>query len=253
MDAKPNSSNGSRSKPTKVNSFAKIAERWSRPLSAEEQAAAAEQDRLRQQRERAMQEQAAVGKLLDDVGRRYHAATLDTFEVYHPAQKSVIARLRKVADEMPASVKDGRGLVLAGPAGAGKDFLAAAMAIDAGRRHLIQSRQLNVRELGIATWERAEGLIEEMSWPPLLILSDPSGNALEIERLITLLDARYKRMLSTWLTANAQDEAALIELLGPSITGRFVEDAEVVWCLWPDYRMRAARRGAQQTMTAADK
>src|SRR5262245_65114356 len=72
---------------------------------------------------------ARLAALAKDLGPRYtpDLASLDTFHVYHEAQKPVVKRLHNIAAKLPELVAGGTGIVLFGSVGTGKDHLAAAL------------------------------------------------------------------------------------------------------------------------------
>jgi DNA replication protein DnaC len=188
-----------------------------------------------------------VKQLALDLGEAYANCTLDGYQLYHPDQHDRIAKLRQIADQLPDMVKQGRGIVWAGPAGTGKDHMAAAMGMLAAKRHLFSVRMLMSRELAIGSFEHVAQLMNDMTSPRILIVSDPSGNPNENNLLHQLLERRIRHKRVTWLTVNAQTREQANDLLGPSVWGRFFIGATRLFCAWPDFRVRegtAARPAA---------
>lgn len=193
----------------------------------------------------------AVHALAADLGARYgpDRATLDRFTFYHAAQRPVLARLRTIADRIGAFVGDGRGLVLYGMVGTGKDHLLAALlyaAADAG----VACRWVNGQEVfgqfrdRMDTGRADEEHFRELCRPQVLAISDPTppvGGAKEwdLGNFYRLVDRRYRAMRPTWLTVNATSLEDADTKLSEPIFDRLRDGAEMLGCFWPSHRERA--------------
>ncbi|MHB1038394.1 MAG: ATP-binding protein [Pirellulales bacterium] len=202
---------------------------------------AAEQQRRRQ----------AWDALVVQLGRRYADCALDTFvQSADPdiaaRQQAALARLgRHAATDLGGS----GGLVLYGPAGTGKDFLATAMAriavLDHGREVLWKN--------GLDLWAEGRALIGDdhalsedafvrrLAKPDILWLSDPlppSGALTQYQTslLFRVVDRRYRDERPTWATLNVQDSTEAAERLSASVVDRLRDGALTIACEWPSYR-----------------
>lgn len=201
-----------------------------------------------------------AGKL----GRRYGDCSLDgkgltlgvRFECSNAAQRAALDMLLQFEAELPAHVKAGRGLILFGPVGTGKDHLLAAMLRSAVLRHGLSVEWLNGLDLyGLirdrmdtgapSTWERCErseeDLVRSLAQPMILAISDPlppAGDAspFNLQMLLRVIDRRYRHMLPTWLTLNAANGQDAEERLSAPIVDRLRHGALGVYCNWPSYR-----------------
>lgn len=201
----------------------------------------ADADRERRQR---------IDSLAKDLGKRYgpQLATLDRFEVYHPSQKVAVAKLRSIEHDIADFVKSGRGLVLLGTVGTGKDHLLAAMLYAAaGAGHVC--RWVNGQEVfgqfrdRIDTGKADEQHFRELCAPAVLGISDPippvgQAGAWDLGNLYRLLDRRYRAMKATWVTINAQSADDADAKLSEPVFDRLRDGAEIVTCCWPSYRER---------------
>jgi DNA replication protein DnaC len=170
------------------------------------------------------------------VGERFANASLDNYEVYHDAQKPVITRLRTIAADMEAFVANRSNLFFFGTAGAGKDHLMAAMILLAGQGKVIQGVEVlrNKQSTLFSECTDVFGISDPL--PPV-------GRAAqrELPRLFDLVDDRYRRKQSTWVTINAKTLEEAEERLGTPIYERLVHGAIVLPCLWPSYRTRGMK------------
>ncbi len=87
---------------------------------ASEQAAAATQQ--------AKDREEKLRQLDDRLGPRYAGATLESYVVACDAQRAAVSALRGYADKLAEYCKEGRGIVLFGGCGTGKDHLRGALA-----------------------------------------------------------------------------------------------------------------------------
>lgn len=197
---------------------------------------------------------AMLGSLNASLGQRYAGCTLDNFQVSCPQQAEVIARLRGLIPELASMAKEGRGLIFSGRCGTGKDHLAAAMLRLCATEHEIPAAAVNARILAGLPFDQADGLIAELTSgkhvggdiftpaPRVLLVSDPAPSTpFAVDRLMRLLEARYAKLLPTWLTLNSSSREEANAALGPAMFGRFSDGAEIFLCQWPDWRQRGNR------------
>lgn len=189
-----------------------------------------------------------VAKLATRLGARYGpaAATLDRFRIYDGKQRAVIARLRAIGDRLDELTAAGRGIVLFGSVGTGKDHLAAAMLYAAIDRFGITAEWINGRDIfgasrAAMSEDRSEAtVIRPLVQPQILCISDvlPVAGSLSdwnLDLLYRIFDSRYREMRPTWLTMNVVDEEDAKGRLLPPLWRRVKEGAELVPCFWPMY------------------
>ncbi len=88
-------------------------------------------DRIRYQHE----QQNELLRLAKRLGPKYWQSSLEGFQVYDQRQKPVIEQLRLFAEDMPARLEGGRGVILLGKPGTGKDHCLAALLRIAVAKH----------------------------------------------------------------------------------------------------------------------
>ena len=221
--------------------FAKLlarAEATPEQLTAEE-----ERQRREQSGKRATQWRA----LVDDAGTRYTDASFETFTVTRPEQGAVVKALQAYAENAADNLQAGRGILLFGPSGTGKDHLLMATARAILRRGLLgfgwATGAKIYRELRDAMdSETPEGrLLSQWTRPGVLIISDPMPprGALTDYQAATLFDivnVRYSNCRPTWCSLNVQSSAEADERIGASIVDRLKDGALVAFCNWPSHR-----------------
>ena len=183
-------------------------------------------------------------------GRRYARCTLDNFEVGdHPEKQRVLAALEAYASDLSRNVQRGRGVVLVGPAGTGKDHLLAGLVHCALMRgHTVDWRT------GAELWRSLRAAIRDdrenealaaLRQPEILVLSDPvppetSPSNYERSVLYSVIDERYSRVRATWCSINAADREDAEERLGVAVVDRLTDSALSLACPWESFR--AGRR-----------
>jgi hypothetical protein len=216
------------------------------PLNGEARAAHDRAVEAREEAARAKEIQGAVDKLAEVLGSRYYPekTRLDAYRLYHPAQRPVLERVRRIAGAIGQFVRQEQGLVLFGTTGTGKDHLLAAMLYAVVRAgiscHWIGARQLTGTEKMVAP------RIDAAARPKVLGFSDPIPPAgmpatWHLERFYDLLDRRDRRNRLTWVTLNAASKEAAEEALSAAVWSRMAQRAILIPCFWPDYRARTAR------------
>ncbi len=192
-----------------------------------------------------------VRALADCLGKRYgpDMARLDTFLAGTPEQKSVLARLRAFVQALPEHVATGRGLLLYGLVGTGKDHLLAAALYESARLGY-STRWVNGQEIygrfrdAIDGGQRESDILAELTGPQVLGISDPippveKPTPYNLQQLYRLLDKRYREMKCTWVSLNAVTPEDADAKLSAPIFDRLRDGAELVRCFWPSYRERS--------------
>jgi DNA replication protein DnaC len=210
----------------------------------------AERQRRREEAERREQ----LHRLAKSLGPRYspERVRMEDFVVYHPAQGKVLDQLRGWMDSWPGPLADGRGLVLMGPCGTGKDRLQAAALYHAIREHRLTCAWVSGLDLFAESRDRISrnepetDLVARLAEPQVLAVSDPLPAAGEltgwnVNLLLQVIDRRYRQLKSTWLTLNAADEAEAEARLSAPLFDRLREGAMVLKCFWPSYRERQGK------------
>lgn len=175
--------------------------------------------------------------------------TVDSFEATLPAQRKVLADLKKFIGNIQAHVEAGEGLMLYGPKGTGKDHLAIACLREAAKAGFVthfedgQSLFQYFRDvIGSDASERDN--IAVYTRPDVLLLSDPvpiAGATSDYQRSVLwrIIDRRYRDLKPTWVTMNVADGKDAESKLGGQIVDRLRDGATVIHCEWPSYRKAA--------------
>lgn len=229
--------------PSEVSSpFAAVLDR----LTPEHDEALRAREAEAEQRQAAKEQSARVSGLMQSLGRRYTACTLENFNAVHVGQEAAVSKLRAFAEDFPAAIDRGDGLVLYGPSGTGKDHLAAALlklAVKAGKSATaIKGVELFGRVRDAIQENKSEhSLLVEMLRPDVLLISDPILDFAErtrfnLETLYRVVDGRYEAMKSTWVTLNVKEAGEAAAKLGNPIRDRLLDSALCIFCNWPSYR-----------------
>ncbi len=191
-------------------------------------------------------------------GRRYLTAAFGSFELSADSeakrrQVEVLDALREYREDLEANVALGRGVLLAGPSGTGKDHLLVALGCVAAGLLAIEVEIV----VGSTLWAQlldtvgdrgAEAhLASRLTAPGLLILSDPlppvaagrdrsSLTEYQTRFLHRVLDDRARALRPVWSSVNVADEAELERRIGVANASRLADGALVCRCSWPSYR-----------------
>lgn len=187
-------------------------------------------------------------RLVRSRGERYADATLESFEIYDSQQTPVINDLRMFCEEMPTRLRNGAGLTLMGRSGTGKDHCQMACMKAAIIAHGLTVEWHDGVRLGesfrhaISKGEEHK-MITRLCKAQVLAISDPvpargqlSDYQLAILRQV--VDWRYSRSLSTWITTNLEDFEQAKQMLTVPLLERLTHGALELFFNWPSYRMR---------------
>jgi len=185
-------------------------------------------------------------RLSTDMGARYANCSLANYSVKFLEQKNAIETVKEFLSGMVEHVKAGRGLILYGSVGTGKDHLLAACmfaAIDAGfsatwknAQSIYEAARDKMDEGG-----REAEMLKPFLWPTILGLSDPTPPAgdltgFRVELLWRIADVRYREMKPIWLTMNANSIEECQAKLSVPLWDRLQDNAVCVPCFWPSNR-----------------
>lgn len=195
---------------------------------------------------------ARMAVLRDRLGARYREATFGNFRLSEDPdsrtrQSVAIASIERYVATLDDR-SDGGGLMLMGPVGTGKDHLMAAAAIVATEKGFAvrwrdgASLFGEVREY--AGPVPGAGVCDALAKAEVLCLSDPvpptgTLEPRQLSWLFRLIDARYREMRPTWISANAANHTQAAAMFGEQNWDRLRHDATVVSCNWPSYRKGA--------------
>jgi DNA replication protein DnaC len=181
-------------------------------------------------------------------GARYEGCRLKNFVTDTEAQQKAAETLRLFGKSMDDHCEAGRGLILFGPKGTGKDHLAMALAFRAIIQFGLDVEWTNGMDLfgrfrdAMDDKDTSEhDLIREYARRQILYISDPVppvGNLTEFQAsvLFRILDARYSSMKPTWITVNVTSAVELDARIGAQNGDRLRDGATAIFCNWPSYR-----------------
>lgn len=187
-------------------------------------------------------------QLAAEMGSRYAACTLASYAIKFAEQKNAVETIKEFLAAVTDHVKAGRGLILFGTVGTGKDHLLAAClfaAIDAGFGVAWKNAQA-IYEAARDQMDakgRESDLMRQFTTPQILGLSDPTPPAgdlsgYRVELLWRIADVRYRSMKPIWMTMNANSIEECQEKLSVPLWDRLQDNAVCVECRWPSFRVR---------------
>lgn len=197
-----------------------------------------------------------IGKRLESlilaVGRRYENCSLESYEIsedesVRKKQVAVIARLNAYAAEMKKNVNSGCCIAMFGVVGTGKDHLLVSMlkkVIELGASVEFRDGMSLAREFrNTVTGESSEGrLIGKLTSCHVLAISEPippAGSLSEFsrEKLLSVIDRRYRDKRPTWVTMNVASREEAEIRMSPQIVDRLTDEALCLSFDWPSYRL----------------
>lgn len=159
---------------------------------------------------------------------RFAACEFDNFEATTPPQRKVLTACRAYADEFRGHLAAGRGLIMLGNPGTGKNHLATAIckAVQAQRFTVLR---VKASEFLDAYWAKEfaerDAWVRDLAKVHLLVLDEvgrSSSTANAQNAFFRLIDARYEAMRPTVLLSNL-DRQGVIEVLGDAAYDRLTE------------------------------
>jgi len=208
------------------------------------------------ERDRRMQAQHSGGVWGDYVhsrGTRYETSRLSNFRVTCDLQRQAMESITKWIEDAESQFKAGRGVVLYGPCGTGKDHLITGMLHEAIKQRVFKfasndkvkweqgPRMFSIFRDAIGSHESETASRQPFVRSKLLILSDvcQSGHVLtdfQRQTLYDVVDRRYSFMRPTWVTTNAATRTELEKMLGADIADRLLHGSLTICCNWTSGR-----------------
>lgn len=180
-------------------------------------------------------------------GERYADCRLSNYETPTDAQAAALERVRGFCEAMPDYHREGRGLVLYGPAGTGKDHLLTAALRYAVLKHAYDPLWVNGMDLfgsfrdAIGQDRDEHAMLARYIDAEILAISDPlppfgTLTDFQASMLFRIVDGRYAALRPTWATMNVKDGREGSERLGAQILDRLKHGAVAIDCNWASYR-----------------
>lgn len=185
-------------------------------------------------------------RVCDMAGRRYVRATFGSYQANESSQVDALKAVEAFADEISKHVDNGNGMILYGPPGTGKDHLMFACI----RQACIAQKSVEWRNgldwFGslrdrIDKGGDEENAVRELVNCDVLALSDPLPphgdlSSYQGQMLLRVIDRRYRRVKSTWVTLNVEDSVEAEQRMGPALVDRLRDGALTIHCNWPSHR-----------------
>lgn len=203
-------------------------------------------------RERDLQRRAELwGNVVQAIGSRYSECRVQNFVLSDDRevlarQERVVASLTAYGENVEENVRAGRGIVLFGSVGTGKDHLTVGLMFAACRAGF-SVMWVNGMDLfgemrdSIDRDESEQRLLGKYVTPDVLVISDPLppwGPLTQFQAgfLFRLIDRRYRNRKPIWVTANFADRKSAEEKLGAQLLDRLKDGALALHCDWPSHR-----------------
>lgn len=222
---------------------------WSgcRACQADEEAAAAERQRIEAARRVQSRLESAVA--MSALPQRFIGRTFGNYVAETDAQRNALAKVKAFSERFDSVSRSGRTLILSGGPGTGKTHLAAA-----ALQHVLHNHGgLYVTLMGMIrmvrdTWrrdsERSESqVIADLTRVDLLVIDELgvwNGGDAERNLLFDIADRRYLDRKPMILITNLDWDAMKADL-GDRLFDRLTEVAVWVPFDWPSYRMIARK------------
>ncbi len=185
-------------------------------------------------------------ELADERGKRYADCRLENFEVTHDKQRDALRTIVDFCTSIEEKIKQGRGVVLFGSKGTGKDHLMMGIAWHCIRVGFnvewVNGADMrgDVRD-STKSDDRERDYVKQLLAPKVLWISDPlpvTGplSDAQQDRLFRIIDGRYSRMKPTLVTVNVASRQELEARIGAQTADRLCDDSLAVFCDWPSYR-----------------
>lgn len=217
-------------------------------ISDREQQLADERREAMEQTAIERRKQANIDALVRGAGEGYIGCRLNNYRVSHPQQTKVVDALQDYIASIQEHVAAGRGIILYGPVGTGKDHLLFAMA----RAVMLLMKDFTIAWHNGQDWfgEVRDAMdsgvaetktIRQLSQPDLLVLSDPlppTGNLSPhmATMLYRAIDDRYSRNRITFVSVNVANDDEADSRMGAPTWDRLCDGAFKLHCAWPSYR-----------------
>ena len=187
------------------------------------------------------------GRFISARGSRYQECRFGNFKTETVEQASAVLSLQDYCSHLQENIAMGRGMILFGPRGTGKDHLVVAMAHAACENGYAVS-WLNgldlygrVRDAMDSASESEREIIREFASFPILYISDPIPpvgklTEFQIGTLFRIIDRRYNNCKPTWTTVNVSSGAELDDRIGAQNGDRLRDGALTIFTNWSSYR-----------------
>lgn len=180
-----------------------------------------------------------------NIPQRYAAESLDTYKAANAGQQKVLAAARDYAENFGAYRKQGRGLILCGTEGTGKNHLATGICKLLHEQRfttvLVKASELLDTIWGKGFAER-DAWIRKLARVDLLVIDElgrQSTTEQAMHALFRVIDARSEEVLPTMVTTNL-DRDGLVALLTKPGYDRLTQGGAKRYTMeWPSYRPNA--------------